>query len=117
MRFLRDVATKFPGDTERIRRMSIIEEGEPKRIRMAFLSIIGSHSVNGVSRLHSGVLKTQLFKDFYEFFPERFNNKTNGITQRRWLQKSNPRLSDLITDAIGDKWITDLFELEKLLPL
>ncbi len=116
MRFLRDVATRFPGDTERIRRMSIIEEGEPKKIRMAFLSIIGSHSTNGVSRLHSELLKQQLFKDFYEVFPERFNNKTNGITQRRWLQKSNLRLSDLITDTIGDKWTTDLFQLEKLIP-
>ncbi|MFA5157120.1 MAG: glycogen/starch/alpha-glucan phosphorylase [Candidatus Omnitrophota bacterium] len=117
MRFLHEVATRFPGDTDRIRRMSIIEEGDPKRIRMAFLSLIGSHSVNGVSRLHSELLKTQLFKDFFEFFPERFNNKTNGITQRRWLQKSNIRLSGLISDTIGDKWISDLFELEKLLPL
>lgn len=116
MRFLRDVATKFPGDTERVKRMSIIEEGEPKKIRMAFLSILGSHSINGVSRLHSELLKRQLFKDFYEFFPERFNNKTNGITQRRWLQKANVRLSDLITDMIGDKWTTDLFQLEKLIP-
>jgi starch phosphorylase len=115
LRFLRDVATRFPGDIERINRMSLIEEGEQKKIRMAYLSIIGSHSVNGVSRLHSELLKTQLFKDFFEFFPERFNNKTNGITQRRWLQKANTRLSSLISDAIGDKWTTDLFELQKLL--
>lgn len=116
-RFLRDVAIKFPGDIERLRRMSIIEESNPKRIRMAFLSIISSHSVNGVSELHTELLKKQLFKDFYEFFPEKFNNKTNGITQRRWLLKSNIRLTDLITETIGDKWKVDLYELEKLLVL
>lgn len=115
--FLQEVAVKFPGDNDRLRRMSIIEEGDPKRVRMGYLSVIGSHSVNGVSELHSGLLKTQLFKDFYEFSPEKFNNKTNGVTQRRWLMKSNPKLSDLITDAIGDRWALDLYELEKLVSL
>lgn len=113
-RFLKDVAKRYPGDTDRLRRMSIIEEGYPKKVRMAYLSIIGSHSINGVSELHTKLLKEHLFKDFYEFFPERFNNKTNGITQRRWLQKSNTKLSELITSAIGDKWVTDLYKLEKL---
>ena len=115
-RFLREVANKFPGDNERLRRMSIIEEGNPKKIRMAHLSIVGSHSVNGVSRLHTELLKSQLFKDFYELTPEKFNNKTNGITQRRWLLKSNTKLSDLISKTIGDAWVIDLYEMEKLLP-
>ncbi|MEI8350593.1 MAG: glycogen/starch/alpha-glucan family phosphorylase [Candidatus Omnitrophota bacterium] len=114
MRFLKDVAKRYPEDTDRLRRMSIIEEGYPNKVRMANLAVIGSHSINGVSELHTKLLKEQLFKDFYEFFPERFNNKTNGITQRRWLQKSNPKLSKLITSAIGNKWVTDLYELEKL---
>ncbi|MBN1522476.1 MAG: glycogen/starch/alpha-glucan phosphorylase [Candidatus Aureabacteria bacterium] len=116
LRFLREVANRFPGDNDRLRRMSIIEEGDPKKIRMAHLSIVGSHSVNGVSHLHTELLKSQLFKDFYEFSPEKFNNKTNGITQRRWLLKSNMRLSDLITNAIGDSWVIDLYEMEKLIP-
>lgn len=116
LRFLRDVAIRFPGDIERQRNMSIIEESDPKKIRMAYLCVIGSHSVNGVSELHSNLLKTQLFKDFYEFFPEKFNNITNGVTQRRWLKKSNPMLSDLITGTIGDAWTTDLYTLEKILP-
>ncbi|MDD5496594.1 MAG: glycogen/starch/alpha-glucan phosphorylase, partial [Candidatus Omnitrophica bacterium] len=117
MRFLQEVAIKFPGDLERLRRMSIIEEGEPKRIRMGHLSVVGSHSVNGVSELHSHLLKTHLFKDFYDIWPNKFNNKTNGITQRRWLKNANQKLSDLITEAIGDKWITNLYAIEKLLPL
>lgn len=117
LRFLREVASRFPGDSDRLRRMSIVEEGEAKKIRMANLAIVSSHSINGVSQLHTDLLKNQLFKDFYEVFPERFNNKTNGITQRRWLQKANPGLAGLITSAIGDAWVTDLFELKKLLPL
>ncbi len=115
-RFLKQMSLKFPGDLNRLSRMSIIEESNPKRVRMAYLAVIGSHSINGVSRLHSELLKTQLFKDFYEFFPERFNNKTNGITQRRWLRKSNARLSELIIKNIGDKWVTDLPQIERLLP-
>ena len=114
--FLEEVGKHFPGDSDRIRRMSIIEEGFPKKARMAYLSIVGSHSTNGVSRLHSDLLKTYLFRDFYELYPERFNSKTNGITQRRWLLKSNPGLSGLITETIGDKWVKNLDELNKLLP-
>jgi starch phosphorylase len=113
-RFLREVATKFPGDVERLRRMSIIEESDSKRVRMANLSIVGSHSTNGVSELHSHLLKTELFKDFYALYPERFNNKTNGITQRRWLLKSNQPLSELINKNIGDKWTTDLYKISKV---
>ncbi|MDD5136571.1 MAG: glycogen/starch/alpha-glucan phosphorylase, partial [Candidatus Omnitrophica bacterium] len=114
LQFLNEVADEFPGDNDRLRRMSIVEEGDVKRIRMAHLAVVGSHSINGVSELHSQLLKTRLFKDFYDMFPERFNNKTNGITQRRWLKKANEPLSGLITGAIGDKWVTDLYELEKL---
>ncbi len=103
------------GDDARCRRMSIVEEGDEKRVRMAHLAIVGSHSVNGVAALHSEILKAELFKDFYWLWPERFNNKTNGVTQRRWLKKANPGLSALITEAIGDTWVTDLDELEGLL--
>ncbi|MDP3804417.1 MAG: glycogen/starch/alpha-glucan phosphorylase, partial [Candidatus Omnitrophota bacterium] len=116
LRFLKEASIKFPGDNDRLRRMSIIEEGDPRKIRMGHLAVMGSHSVNGVSELHSELLRTYLFKDFYEIWPEKFSNKTNGITQRRWLKKSNPRLSDLITEAVGDKWATDMYELKKLLP-
>lgn len=117
LRFLKQVAAAFPGDNDRLRRMSIVEESDQKKIRMGYLAVIGSHSINGVSELHSELLKTHLFKDFYELMPEKFNNKTNGVTQRRWLKKSNPRLSGLISEAIGDKWTTNLYELKKLLPL
>ncbi|MCG2712524.1 MAG: glycogen/starch/alpha-glucan phosphorylase [Candidatus Omnitrophica bacterium] len=115
--FLREVANRYPWDKFRLTRMSIIGEGDPKYIRMANLCVVGSHSVNGVSLLHSELIKTQLFKDFYDIWPEKFNNKTNGITQRRWLKKSNNKLADLITSKIGEGWITNLYELEKLLPL
>ncbi len=114
-RFLQEIRKKFFGDEDRVTRMSIVDEGGGKRIRMAYLSIVGSRSVNGVSGLHSELLKKRLFKDFYDLAPEKFNNKTNGITQRRWLLKSNVRLSDLITKSIGDKWVTRLDELNKLL--
>jgi len=112
--FLRSVALRYPGDNDRLRRMSLIEEGEPKKIRMAYLAIVGSSSVNGVSKLHSDLLKEKLFRDFYEFYPDKFNNKTNGITQRRWLLKANPRLSNLLMDKVGDGWVKDLYKLEKL---
>ncbi|MBN2482835.1 MAG: glycogen/starch/alpha-glucan phosphorylase [Candidatus Omnitrophica bacterium] len=115
-RFLEEVSQRFPGDEGRIARMSIIEEGDHKRIRMANLAIVGSHSVNGVSELHTELLKTGVFRDFYEFFPKKFNNKTNGITQRRWLLKANTGLSDLIINTIGDKWVIDLSQLSKLIP-
>jgi len=116
-RFLKMLAAEYPGDTDRLRRMSLIEEGNPKRIRMAHLAIIGSHSVNGVSALHTELIKTQLFRDFHDVFPEKFNNKTNGIAHRRWLVKSNRSLTKLITDAIGDGWEKDLGGLEKLIPI
>ena len=116
LRFLKEVAKEFPGDNERLRRMSLVEEGDVKKIRMAHLAVIGCHSINGVSELHTELLKTRLFRDFYDIFPEKFNNKTNGITQRRWLKKANEPLSGLITGAIGDRWVTDLYRLEKLLP-
>jgi len=113
-RFLQQVSARWPDDGDRLARMSIIEEGEPKQVRMAYLSIVGSHSVNGVAELHSELVKTSLVPDFYQLWPERFNNKTNGVTQRRWLSKSNPLLSELITEAIGDAWITDLYRVRQL---
>lgn len=112
--FLDQVAARWPGDVDRLRRMSIIEENPEKQVRMAYLSIVGSHSINGVAELHSQLLKNRLVPDFYELWPERFNNKTNGITQRRWLLRSNPLLAQLITSAIGEGWITRLHELRKL---
>ena len=113
-RFLQQVSARWPDDGDRLARMSIIEEGEPKQVRMAYLSIVGSHSVNGVAELHSELVKTTLVPDFYQLWPERFNNKTNGVTQRRWLLKSNPLLSELITETIGDAWITDLDRVRQL---
>lgn len=115
-RFLRMVSLRWPGDNERLRRMSLIEEGHDKKVRMAFLCIVGSHSVNGVAALHSELLKSTLFKDFYELWPEKFNNKTNGVTQRRWLLKANPALSELISSKIGEGWATDLDQLRGLEP-
>ncbi|MCL2219363.1 MAG: glycogen/starch/alpha-glucan phosphorylase [Chitinispirillia bacterium] len=112
--FLREVSYKFPGDLDRLRRMSLIEEGDDKQVRMAYLAIAASHSVNGVSALHTELLINGLVKDFYEMWPEKFNNKTNGITQRRWLYKANPSLRSLINGKIGDEWVTDLFQLKKL---
>jgi len=110
-----DIRKKFPQDEDRIRRMSLIEESNPKKIRMASLCIIGSHSVNGVSKLHTDLLKTKLFKDFYDMTPEKFNNKTNGITQRRWLDKANRRLSSLISASIGQDWVRDASILSNLM--
>jgi len=115
-RFLGDVRGSFPGDQERIQRVSVIEDGEPgtKKLRMANLAVVGSHSTNGVAEIHSKLLRETTLKELAEIFPERFNNKTNGVTPRRWLQLCNPGLSGLITDAIGDAWIRDLSELSKL---
>ncbi|MDP8212940.1 MAG: glycogen/starch/alpha-glucan phosphorylase [Candidatus Zapsychrus exili] len=113
--FLDRVKEKFPKDKDRLKRMSIIGEGEENFVRMASLSVVGSFSVNGVSALHTELIKSRLFKDFDEFYPGKINNKTNGITQRRWLLKSNPLLSSLITSRIGDGWITNRDELGKLL--
>jgi starch phosphorylase len=112
--FLKEVAERFPGDYGKLRRMSIVGEDGEKHVRMAHLAIVGSHSINGVSALHSEILKDDLFHDFYEMWPERFNNKTNGITQRRWLKHANRWLSDLISSKIGEGWITNLDELKKL---
>ena len=113
-RFLDHAVSFFPMQNEKIAKVSIIEESTPKMVRMANLSIIGSHSTNGVAALHSELLRKDMFPEFSTIFPERFNNKTNGITQRRWLLDANPALSDLITDAIGDKWITDYSRIADL---
>jgi glycogen phosphorylase len=115
-RFMRDVASRYPLDEDRLRRMSIITEDGAKHVRMAHLAIVGSSSVNGVAKLHTELLKTEVLRDFAEFWPGKFNNKTNGITPRRWLLKANPRLAQLITEAIGDQWITDLDQLQRLEP-
>lgn len=114
---MKKVMERFPGDIGRMSRMSIIEEGSEKQIRMAHLAIVCSHSVNGVADIHTRLLTTKLVPDFYEMWPEKFNNKTNGVTPRRWILNSNQGLSDFITKRIGDKWITDLSELKKLEPL
>ena len=116
-RFLGNVACRWPGDTERLRRMSIIEEGPEPQIRMAYLAIVGSYSVNGVAELHSRLLQEGLFHDFWELWPHKFNNKTNGVTQRRWMAWCNPGMSRLISDSIGEEWITDLPQLARLAPL
>ncbi len=113
-RFLEVVRMKFYNDNEKVIRMSLIEEGNEKMIRMAHLAIVGSFSVNGVAELHTRILKDKVFNDFYQLYPEKFNNKTNGITQRRWLKNANPSLSNLINNVIGDKWVVDLYELKKL---
>ncbi|MBI5209631.1 MAG: glycogen/starch/alpha-glucan phosphorylase [Elusimicrobia bacterium] len=116
-RFLAEVSKAFLGDEDRIRRMSLIDENGPKHVRMAYLAVVCSHSVNGVSELHSELLQKTLFKDFHDLWPERFNNKTNGVTPRRWLLESNPDLARLITDSAGEGWQTDLGRLTALLPL
>lgn len=113
-RFLDEVRAKYPGDEARVARMSLIEEGDEKYIRMAHLACIGSHAINGVAALHTELLKQDVLRDFYELWPEKFNNKTNGVTPRRWLSLSNPKLSALITEKIGDAWVTQLDDLKKL---
>ncbi|OGT21851.1 MAG: glycogen phosphorylase, partial [Gammaproteobacteria bacterium RBG_16_57_12] len=115
-RFLADVARRWPGDTERQRRMSIIDEGAEPMVRMAHLAMVGSFSVNGVAELHSRLLREGLFQDFHQLWPGKFNNKTNGVTQRRWLALCNPGLSRLIGEAVGREWLTDLGQLKKLAP-
>jgi starch phosphorylase len=113
-RLVEDVRNHFPGDEGRVERISLVEEGSPCKIRMANLAIVGSHSTNGVAAVHSKLLRTSTVKDFAEMFPERFNNKTNGVTPRRRLLQANPGLASTITNAIGDRWITELSELSKL---
>ena len=115
-RLLDDLRSRFPGDEERVRQASLVEEGEARKIRMANLAIVGSHSTNGVAAIHSDLLRRNTVRDLAEIFPERFNNKTNGVTPRRWLLLSNPALARTITDAIGKGWITDLDQLRKLAP-
>ena len=115
-RFLQEAVSHFPLQPQKLSKISIIEESNPKNIRMANLAIIGSHSTNGVAALHSELLKRSMFSEFNTIFPDRFNNKTNGITQRRWLLAANPQLAALITSAIGDRWITDYQRIEDLTP-
>ena len=116
-RFLQQVEQRWPGDDGRKRHMSIIEEGDHRQVRMCNLAVVGSHSVNGVSAMHSELVKNKLLADFNELWPEKFNNKTNGITPRRWLYQANPGLSKLVTDSIGDGWITQLDQLLQIEPL
>jgi glycogen phosphorylase len=116
-RFLDDVRAKFPGDDGLVSRVSLIEEGAVRKVRMANLAIVGSHSTNGVAAIHSQLLRTTTVKELAEIFPERFNNKTNGVTPRRWLRLCNPPLARVITEAIGDSWITDLSQLSRLKPV
>lgn len=113
-RFLHEVSYRWPGDAERQRRMSIIGEGEHKVVRMAYLAIVGSFSVNGVAAIHSELLKQGLFRDFYEMWPDKFNNKTNGVTPRRWIAHANHQMRDLISREIGSGWIADLSKIEAL---
>ena len=115
-RFIVEVSQRWPGDNDRVARMSLIQEGHEPMIRMAYLAIVGSFSVNGVAALHSKLLREGLFRDFAELWPTRFNNKTNGVTQRRWLAACNPSLASLISATIGGGWVTELSQLEKLVP-
>jgi starch phosphorylase len=116
-RFLDQVRQRYPGDEPRVARMSLIEEGPVRRVRMAHLAVVGTHSTNGVAQIHSDLLKKSVLPDFAAMFPERFNNKTNGVTPRRWLLMANPPMARLITEAVGDGWVTDLSRLRKLVPL
>ena len=112
-RLLDAVRQRFPGDAGRVEPISLVEEGAERKIRMANLAIVGSHSTNGVAAIHSELLRTTTVKDLAEMFPERFNNKTNGVTPRRWLRLANPALAGVITEAIGDGWMTDLSQLSQ----
>jgi starch phosphorylase len=114
-RLLQDVRAKYPADDARVQRMSLIEEAPVRKVRMAQLAVVGSHSTNGVAAIHSQLLKTRVLRDFSEMFPDRFRNITNGVTPRRWLQQANPFLSELITRTIGPAWIMELAELQDLL--
>ena len=113
-RFLQEISSRYPGDIQKLQRMSLIDENGERYVRMANLCLVGTSSVNGVAKLHTKILREDLFKDFYELWPEKFHNVTNGITPRRWLLKANPMLSQLISEVIGDGWITHLEELRKL---
>ena len=113
-RFVNEIRAKYPGNEDKVRSMAILYDGQ---VKMAHLAIVAGYSVNGVAKLHTEILKHQELKDFYEMMPEKFNNKTNGITQRRFLLHGNPLLADWVTAHIGKGWITDLQEMEKLKPL
>src|SRR5262249_10253299 len=113
-RFLDEVRARFPGDEARLRRMSLIGEDNGKSVRMAHLATVGSHAINGVAALHSELLKDSVLKDFYEMWPERFSNKTNGVSARRFLALSNPGLRELLDDTIGEGWLSDLTKLRAL---
>ena len=115
-RLLDEVRLRFPSDEARVQRVSLVEEGNQRKVRMAHLAIVGSHSTNGVAAIHSKLLRTTTVKDLAEMFPERFNNKTNGVTPRRWLLEANPALAGAITQVIGDTWITDLSQLKEFKP-
>ena len=115
--FVGQVRQRFPGDEDRVSRMSLSEGTPASQVRMANLAIVGTHSTNGVAQIHSDLLRTRVVSDFAEMFPERFNNKTNGVTPRRWLRAANPDLAALITEAVGDGWAKDLDVLRQLLPL
>ena len=112
--FIAEISQRWPGDNDKVRRMSLIQEGTDPMIRMAYLAIVGSFSINGVAELHSRLLREGLFRDFAELWPDRFNNKTNGVTQRRWLAACNPALANLIGEKLGDSWKTDLEQLDAL---
>lgn len=116
-RWLNRVRIKYPNNNEKLANLSLIDESGEKYVRMAHLACVGSHAINGVAALHSELLKETVLKDFYQFFPEKFSNKTNGVTPRRWMVLSNPRLSKLIREQIGDRWINNLAELKQLEPL
>lgn len=111
------IGKKYPGNFDKLRALSLIEEGDDKKVNMANLAVVGSHKVNGVAAIHSEIIKKTVFKDFYELTPEKFCNKTNGITPRRWLLMCNPGLSDIISDKIGDEWPVHLDQLTNLKPL
>ena len=113
-RFLDNVIAKFPGDFDRVRRMSIIHENQEKEVNMVHLAMVCSFSINGVAKIHSELLKAEVFKDFYHFFPEKFNNKTNGVTPRRWMRKANSQMSQLVSEAIGKGWVKDLEKIKDL---
>jgi starch phosphorylase len=113
-RFLAAVRAQYPGDEARAARMSLIEDGAAKKVRMANLAIVGSHSTNGVAAIHTELLKKYVVADFAQMFPRRFNNKTNGVTPRRWLLVANPALANVITEAIGDTWIGDFSQIARL---
>jgi starch phosphorylase len=113
-RFLDQVRVKFMGDEGHLERLSLIDESGGRSVRMANLACVGSYSINGVAALHTELVKSTILKDFYELSPEKFNNKTNGVTPRRWLVQANPRLTNLISSKIGDNWIKHLHELKGL---